>query len=195
MMCPLICYIHRHQKYNNFMKPPERIETERLILRKLRMQDAPDIFTAYAQDPEVTRYLTWRPHQSVEETYRFVEQMLKHWEAGRTYAYAITAKDADTIIGMIAMHPDGYRLAIGYVLAREHWGKGYIPEVARALIDWALQQPSVQRVYATTDVENDASRRVLEKVGMECEGVFPKYMVHPNISAAPRDSYMYAITK
>ncbi|RPJ28355.1 MAG: N-acetyltransferase [Chloroflexi bacterium] len=177
------------------MQPPERIETERLILRKPRVDDAPDIFTAYAQDTEVTRYLTWCPHKSVEETYQIVGQMLKHWEAGSAYPYAITRKDSDTLLGMIAMHPDGPKLAIGYVLARPHWGKGYVPEVARAIIDWAFQQPSIDRVYATTDVENDASRRVLEKVGMHCEGILRKYIIHPNISNAPRDSYIYAITK
>lgn len=70
-----------------------------------------------------------------------------------------------------------------------------IPEAARAVIDRAFQQPSVYRVYATTDVENTASQRVLRKVGMQCEGLLRKYIVHPNISAIPRDSYIYAITK
>lgn len=177
------------------MQPPERIETERLVLRKPRLRDAPDIFTAYAQDPEVTRYLTWRPHQNVEETYQVVGQMLKHWESGGTCPFAITTRALDTIIGMIAMHPDGFRLGIGYVLARAHWGKGYVPEAAQAIIDWALQQPFIYRIYATTDVENLASRRVLEKVGMQCEGILRKYIIHPNINDIPRDSYLYAITK
>ncbi len=177
------------------MKPPERFETQRLVLRKPRTDDAPILFTAYMQDPEVTRYLTWRPHKNVEETFQIVEQMLKHWEAGDVYPYAITLKDSDTIIGMIAMHPDGFRLGIGYVLARPHWGKGYAPEAAGTIIAWALQQPSIYRVYATTDVENLASRRVLEKVGMQCEGILRKYIIHPNISHVPRDSYMYAVVK
>lgn len=68
-------------------------------------------------------------------------------------------------------------------------------EAARAIIDWAFQQPSIYRVYATTDVDNDASRRVLEKAGMQCEGILRKYIIHPTISNVPRDSYIYAITK
>ncbi len=177
------------------MQPPERIETERLVLRKPRMEDAPDIFRAYAQDTEVTHYLTWRPHKSVEETHQIVGQMLNYWETGSAYPYAITTNESDTIIGMIAMHPDGFRLGIGYVLARAHWGKGYASEATQAIIDWALGQPSIDRVYATTDVENIASRHVLEKVGMQCEGILRKYIIHPNISDIPRDSYIYAITK
>ena len=68
-------------------------------------------------------------------------------------------------------------------------------EDARAVIDWAFQQPSSYRVDDTTDVENIASQCVLEKVGMECKGHLRKYIVHPNISDIPRDSYIYAITK
>jgi len=70
-----------------------------------------------------------------------------------------------------------------------------MPEATRAIINWAFHQPSRYRVYATTDVENIASRRVLEKVRMQCEGILRKYMIHPNIGDAPRDRYMYAITK
>lgn len=70
-----------------------------------------------------------------------------------------------------------------------------MPEAPQAIIDWAFQQPTIYRVYATTDVENLASQRVLEKVGMQCEGTLRKYIIHPNISDIPRDSYMFAITK
>lgn len=177
------------------MKPPERIETDRLILRKPHIEDAPHIFASYARDPEVTRYLTWCPHKSVEETSRIVEGMLEHWKTGTIYPFAVVLKASNMLMGMIAMHHEGLRVAIGYVLARSYWGNGYMPEAARAVIDWALQQPSIYRVYATADVENIASHRVLEKVGMQCEGLLRKYIVHPNVSDVPRDSYIFAITK
>jgi len=86
-------------------------------------------------------------------------------------------------------------VSVGYVIARAYWGNGYMPEATRAIIEWAFQQPTIYRVYATTDVENVASQRVLEKVGMQREGLLRKHIIHPNISAIPRDSYMYAITK
>jgi RimJ/RimL family protein N-acetyltransferase len=81
------------------------------------------------------------------------------------------------------------------VIARSHQGKGYATEATRAVIAWAFRQPSLYRVNASTDIENIASQRVLEKAGMLREGLLRKYIVHPNISAVPRDSYMYAITK
>ena len=120
------------------MNPPERIETERLTLRKPRRDDAPAIFSAYAQDPEVTRYMTWRPHKSVGETYRIVELMLKLWDEGKAYSYVITLKHSDSAIGMIAMHPEGFKVSIGYVLARPYWSKGYTTEAALAVTNWRL---------------------------------------------------------
>ena len=177
------------------MRPPEQIETERLTLRKPRRDDAPAIFSAYAQDPEVTQYMTWRPHKNVEETYRVVELMLRLWDEGETYSYVITLKNLDPVIGMIAMHPDGFKVAIGYVLARQYWDKGYTTEAALAVTNWLLKQPDIYRVFATCDLENPASARVMEKVGMQCEGILRKYIIHPNISDQPRDSYIYVIVR
>lgn len=177
------------------MKSPEKIETERLLLRKPCMDDAPAIFSAYAQDLIVTRYMTWRPHKSVEETYRIVELMLKLWDEGEAYSYVITLKNVDSAIGMIAMHPEGFKVGIGYVLARPCWNNGYTTEAALAVTNWLLKQPDIYRIFATCDLENSASARVMEKVGMQCEGILRRYIVHPNISPEPRDSYMYAIVK
>jgi len=177
------------------MKPFDPIETERLILRKPRMEDAAAIFSAYAQDPEVTRYMTWRPHQNIEETYRIVDVLLGLWENGNAYSYALTLKGSDTVSGMIAAHPDGFKVEIGYVLAHPHWGRGYMTEAACALVSRLLGQPDVYRVFAVCDVENAASARVMEKAGMQREGLLRKYIIHPNVSDQPRDSYIYAVVK
>jgi RimJ/RimL family protein N-acetyltransferase len=177
------------------MKPPEKFETERLILRKPRMDDAPEIFTSYAQDLEVTRYMTWTPHKNIEETYDILQTMLKLWEEGSAYSFAIVLKDLNSVIGMIAMHPDGFKVEIGYVLARPHWGKGLVAEAARAVTNWLLQQPDVYRVFATCDVENPASARVMEKVGMVREGILRRDAIRQNINSEPRDSLIYAIVK
>ena len=116
------------------MKPPERIETERLVLRKPRMEDAPAIFAGWAQDPEVTRYLTWRPHQRIEQTQEFVQSCLAAWENETRFPYMITLKESDEVIGMIDPRIEGPKVGIGYVIARSHWGKGYVPEATRAII-------------------------------------------------------------
>jgi RimJ/RimL family protein N-acetyltransferase len=117
------------------------------------------------------------------------------WQNRMHFAYMITLKANGEAIGMIdaRIHPP--EVEIGYGLARAHWGKGYMPEAVRAVIDWAFQQPSIYRVCATTDLENIPSQHVLEKVGMQREGLLRKHIIHPNISDIPRDNYIYAITK
>lgn len=177
------------------MDMPEQFETDRLILRKPRRDDAQIIFEGWAQDSEVTRYLTWRPHERIEQTQEFVQSCIRAWESKTRFPYLIILKETAKVIGMIDPRIEGPKIGIGYVASRVHWGKGYVPEATRAIIDWAFQQPSLYRVYATTDVENIASQRVLEKVGMRCEGILRKYIIQPSMSQVPRDSYIYAITK
>jgi len=70
-----------------------------------------------------------------------------------------------------------------------------MPEAVQALVNWALGQEEIFRVWAVCDLENPASARVMEKVRMRCEGILRKYIIHPNIGDEPRDSYMYAIVK
>ncbi|HMB21682.1 MAG TPA: GNAT family N-acetyltransferase [Anaerolineales bacterium] len=164
-------------------------------MRKPGMDDAPAVFHGWAQDQEVTRYLIWQPHQHMAQTQQFIQNCLSAWEYETRFPYMIAIRESCEVLGMLEARIECPRLEIGYVTARAHWGKGYMTEATQALIAWAFQQPSIYRVYATTDVENTASQRVLEKVGMQCEGILRKYIIHPNLSDIPRDSYIYAITK
>ena len=177
------------------MKAPETLQTERLLLRKPRMDDAPVIFDTYAQDPEVTRYLVWKPHQNIRETEEFLLACGQLWRTGKDFAYAITLKENDKLIGMFGLHPLKLKIEVGYALARPYWGQGCMTEVLRAVIDWAFAQPDIFRVQAICDVENLGSARVMEKAGMSREGLLRRYVLHPNISAEPRDAYMYAVVK
>ena len=177
------------------MNPPEIITTKRLLLRKPRMDDAPVIFETYAQDPEVTRYLVWKPHKSLRETEHFLFACGEFWRTGKDFAYVITLKENDTLIGMFGLHPMGLKFEVGYALARPYWGKGYMTEILRAVIDWALAQPDIFRVQAFCDVENIGSARVMEKAGMTREGLLRRYILHPTLSPEPRDVYLYAIVK
>jgi RimJ/RimL family protein N-acetyltransferase len=177
------------------MKPPEEIGTERLLLRKPRMDDAPSAFLGWVQDPEVTRFLTWRPHENIGQTKSMLTRAIAAWDGDVRFPYMITLKGSGDVIGMIDPRIEGHKMGVGYVMNRAHQGKGYMTESTRAIIDWAFGQLSIYRVYATTDVVNIASQRVLEKAGMQREGLLRKYIVHPNISEEPRDSYIYAIVK
>jgi RimJ/RimL family protein N-acetyltransferase len=91
------------------------------------------------------------------------------------------------------VNPEKWEL--GFVLARRYWDQGYMTEAMKAVMDWALRRGDVYRVWAVCDIDNLASARVMEKAGMQREGVLKRWSVHPNISAEPRDSYCYAVVK
>lgn len=178
------------------MRPPETFETERLALRVPRPSDAPAIFGGYAQDAEVVRYLVWRPHKDLRETEEFLARCEAGWAAGGEFPWAVTLKGGGgELIGMMGLRPHGFKAEVGYVLARRWWGRGFAAEALRPVVGWALAQPEVYRVWAVCDVENAASARVLEKVGMRREGLLRRNIMHPNVSEEPRDSYCYAVVR
>lgn len=156
--------------------------------------DAHGAFASYGHDPEVTRYLTWRPHRCVEETQRVLEVRIGWWRDGPEFSWVITVKPGRMVIGMISANreSDPGVYSLGYVLARPHWGNGYATEAARGVIEALLAQPEVTRVFAIADYENVASHRVLEKAGMRRERLIPRCSLHPAISAEPRDCWMFA---
>jgi [ribosomal protein S5]-alanine N-acetyltransferase len=177
------------------LRPPERIKTKRLVLRIPALTDATILFDTYTHDPEVTRYVMWRPHTSVDQTLEFLKSCVAAWEGEKRFPYVIMLKGTDNPIGMVDFHIAGSTVGIGYVIGRAYWGRGYVPEAVQAIVKWALRQPSIYRVCADCDVENTASIRVMEKVGMQREGVLRRHTIHPNISNEPRDCYLYAIVK
>lgn len=176
-------------------RPPATLETARLRLRPPTLDDAEAIFAGYAQDPEVTRYLTWRPHPILDATRGFLRRCIAAWDEGTAFPWVITASDDGRLLGMIELRPDGHRADLGYVLARPHWGRGLMTEAVRAVLEWALAEDALHRVWAVCDVDNRRSARVLEKAGMEREGVLRAWLVHPNLGAAPRDCLCYSIVK
>ncbi|MCP4751410.1 MAG: GNAT family N-acetyltransferase [Proteobacteria bacterium] len=177
------------------MTPPERFETQRLILRRPRLDDAEAIFTEYAQDAEVTRFLNWSPHQDVETTRDFLIRCGDEWQKNSSFPYAICLKEADSPIGMIHLHRDGFKIEFGYVMARRCWGSGYMTEALSHFVDWALEQSGIFRVWAFCDHRNPASGKVMEKAGMTYEGVLKRWHMAVNVSGKPADCKVYAKVK
>jgi [ribosomal protein S5]-alanine N-acetyltransferase len=177
------------------MQPPIMFTTRRLLLRQPQLDDALPIFTTYAQDPDVTRYLVWRPHTSVANTEAFLECCLRGWQHGTEYTYVITDAQSHHLFGMVSLRLSGFAASLGYVLARHAWGQAIMAEAIQPVIDWTLNLPAIFRVWAVCDVDNRASARVMEKVGMHQEGLMRRGVLHPNISSEPRDCWLYARVK
>jgi ribosomal-protein-alanine N-acetyltransferase len=171
---------------------PETLITDRLILRRPQLTDAAALFEEYCQDPDVTKYLIWRPHRDLTETLDFLTGCLARWESGEELTWGITQKGTDRVIGMIACRLRGHAADLGYVLARQYWNRGYVTEAVRAVVAWVGHLESIFHVWAVCDTANGASAWVLEKVGMTREGVLRRWLVHPNVSAEPQDCFVYA---
>lgn len=171
---------------------PTTLHTERLVLRPPAETDSQSIFDTYAQDPDVTRYLVWRPHQHIEETAAFIQRCAAGWNTGSELTWMLRDRVDDTLLGAIGVRPDGHKASLGYVLGRRYWGRGLMPEAARAVLNAATQMNDVFRLWGVCDAENHASARVMEKVGMVREGLLRRWIVHPNVSSEPRDALWYA---
>lgn len=167
---------------------PDRFSTASLIFTPIVAEDAPLIFNTYAQDIEVSRYLTWRPHRSLTETKAYIAAVL----AGPSHTYLLRDRADGKLHGAFELRqPAADRLGYGYLLARPSWGLGLMTEALTAVVDWALAQPGVSRIGDVCDVDNLGSARVMEKAGLKREALLQRWTVHPNISDEPRDCFSY----
>jgi RimJ/RimL family protein N-acetyltransferase len=171
---------------------PDSFHTARLTLRPITRDDGDAIFDSYAQDAEVTRFLTWRPHRSRADTAAYIAHCLAAPSAAAR-TYVLTSREDGTVLGAFDLRqPAPHRLDFGYVLGRPWWGQGLMTEVLTEIAGWALRQERVFRIGAVCDVANIGSARVMEKAGLAREGLLRRLMIHPNISDEPRDCFSYA---
>jgi [ribosomal protein S5]-alanine N-acetyltransferase len=147
--------------------PPE-LATGRARLRAFSVADAP-AFHAYAFDPEVARFMPWRPRSSE----LFAKGYLGVITRPQFLNWAITLPPADQAIGMVFLHAfsrEHRRAEIAFNLGQAHWGRGLATEVARAVLGFGFQRLGLNRIEALCMPENVASRKVLLKLGMSFEG-------------------------
>ena len=177
------------------MSFPEELSTSRLLMRSPGEADCDEIFARYAHDPQVTHYLSWRPHASVNDTIEFRRKAMADVEAGRAIQWLIRLNETHNVLGMIGLRIDGHSVHMGYCLARDAWVMGIATEAASAVVAAAMNEATVWRLQALCDLENRASARVLEKIGLVYEGTLRRYMVLPNLGDVPRDVRCYARVK
>jgi ribosomal-protein-alanine N-acetyltransferase len=170
------------------------LQTPRLILRKLAITDAEDIF-AYASDPQVTTYTAWETHRSINETYEYLNNFVfQMYRSGKGMNWGIVMKENGKLIGTCSLHTTSVhrRAELGYVLSRNYWGKGLMTEAAKSAIAFGFHVMQLQRIQAICDVNNVSSARVLEKAEMHFEGILRNYLFYKERSW---DVKMYAITR
>jgi RimJ/RimL family protein N-acetyltransferase len=170
-------------------------QTSRLRFRPPAPEDADAIFERYASDPEVTRYLGWPRHKTVDDTRGFVAFSQSEWARWPAGPLLIFSRQTGQLVGSSGLLLESHEAAqTGYVFARDAWGHGYATETLRAMVGLAAQL-KISRLYALCHTAHQASCRVLEKCGFEREGVLERHSVFPNLSPEPHDVFSYARTR
>ncbi len=192
------------------MDRPVILTTERLLLRPFTLDGVGDVLE-YTNDPEWARYqVNIPPHPYTRKDAEALVAMFSdpsNWEtghpglpssgsgAGLLQIFAIVFEGK--VIGEIALNQrdedrQNERSELAYSLSRQHWGKGLMTEAARAVVSWAFQTYSFNRMFATCDPRNVGSYRVLEKLGMKREGWLRNHLVW---NGEIRDQLYYGILR
>ncbi|MGV0811542.1 GNAT family N-acetyltransferase [Mycolicibacterium boenickei] len=159
----------------------------RVRLRPPVVEDAEALYTRIASDPEVTRYLSWRPHSGPAETRRVITTVF-NVDDEQTWLVELDGEAA----GLCARRrPQPHSVELGYCLARRWWGRGVMSEAVSLLLADLEPDPTVYRVSAHCHVDNAGSAGVLRRCGLSLEGRLARYGLFPNISDEPQDVLMF----
>lgn len=164
------------------------LETEKLILRKLKHTDANDLYTYYS-NPHVTRYLNWNGPGSVEAAAETIQSWNNQFEEKNFIRWAVTSKGEDKLIGTVMIitkdrskvyglfhHKIADVTVIGYELAEEYWNQGIMSEALSEVIRFIFTNFSTPRIQAYVEPENGASKHILENLGFKKEGFLKSYL-------------------
>ena len=153
-------------------KGTQTIETSRLILRQASIEDAEPMFRNWANDPEVTKFLTWPIHENVEITKKLLESWVESYKKEDYYQWMIVLKETGEPIGSIMASTVGRAQSahIGYCIGKAWWHQGIMSETLKAVMDFLFDKVGYHRVEAMHDRNNPHSGDVMKKCGMKYEG-------------------------
>ncbi len=141
------------------------LETERLILRPFREDDAEDMFNGWTSDDEVTKYITWNTHENIDTTKYILNLWISEYEKPERLNFSIELKDGNKLIGGIdVVGYDKGVPVIGYNLSRKYWNHGYMTEACKCLLEYLFSK-GFEEVKIDAVVENVGSNRVIQKCG------------------------------
>ena len=164
-------------------KGTEAINTDRLLLRRFELDDANDMFKNWANDSEVTKFLSWKTHSSVEVTKEILANWINEYKNNNIYNWAIELKEIGEVIGNICIvrfDEKNYSCEIGYCISRKYWGKGIMGESLKAVIDYLFSEVGFNRIVAKHDTNNVASGKVMLKSGMKYEETLRQIKMREN---------------
>lgn len=172
----------------------KRLETDRLILRPFTLEDAETMYRNWASDPEVTKYLPWTPHESVQVTRSLLEDWISQYDKDDYYHWTIVLKEnSEEPIGSISavQKDDAIKMVhIGYCIGKKWWKQGITSEALAALIKFFFEEVGINRIELRHDPRNPNSGKVMMKCGLQYEGTHRQAALN---NQGICDSAMYAI--
>lgn len=172
------------------------IKTDRLTLRRFRAGDEQAMFKNYFSDTEVTKYLRFANHTSVDQTAERLQVIIDAYQRQNEYIWAVVPNDVGEVIGMVALMgktaeiDECYELV--YMIGKNFWGKGYVTEATRAMLHYGFEQVGVNRIEANHATVNPASGAVMKKIGLKFEGRMPQ---KSRVTAGLVDILWYGLTR
>lgn len=171
-------------------------ETDRLLLRKFEETDAESIFKNYSSKDNVTKFLSWKSHKSIDDAKSFLNNfVLPAYNNDDTYRWAIVLKEVNEVVGcidVVRMNKPHLKVELGWVLDDTHWGKGIMPEAGKLVLEYLVQE-GYKRIEAHHNVLNPKSGRVMEKIGMKYEGTLKKYTMNNDGELVDVKMYAYVV--
>jgi [ribosomal protein S5]-alanine N-acetyltransferase len=155
------------------------LETERTRLRKITYEDQNDMFS-YCKNPEVSKYTVWDVHKSLDDTVQFIDFVHSRYETQRVGPWGIEDKSTNKLIGscsFVNWDNRNQRAELGYVLSYDYWNQGFMSEVIRRIILFGFHNIGLVRIEARCHPLNIGSARVMEKSGMQFEGLLRRHIL------------------
>ena len=146
-------------------------------------------------DKEITKYLIWTPHSNIEESISWINTCIEKYDENKSLILIIENKANNEAIGMIDFRIDNFKAIFGYVLGKQYWNQGIMTEAMKPVIEFVFNKPEIYRIYATHYIENEKSGKVMQKLGMQFEGILRRNTIYPNISSIPLDDKVYSLVK
>lgn len=145
----------------------KEIVLKNVTLRALRLEDAQNIFDNYATDPQITKYVTWDVHKSVQDTTDYLKSVIDQYKSNNFYHWVIVDNQTSQVIGAVGeVASKQTEKELGWVISREYWNKGIMTNAVKAVIKFLFQNTSLEKLTAKFASKNVASGKVMQKAGM-----------------------------
>lgn len=175
----------------------QKLETNRLLLRRLKIEDYKEAFNNWYKDREVAEKSLWHEHKNEEETKEIFALWSDEYERDNTFRWIIELKETKELIGLIDSQQSRFEeygaFEVGFCLTKKYWNNNYMTEALKEVIRFFMEEVEVNVVYAECTSDNIASKRVMEKANMYLEGTLKNRITDREYNI--KDLLSYSITR